>query len=86
MRRSSPERAVQPTRELGGIAHEGASVAETGVDKGSLDRLNTPVHHIARRDAVRASARVVESHLGKTGDGGFGVNLTVGVEDSAVTV
>jgi hypothetical protein len=86
MRGSSPERAVQPTRELGGITHEGTSVAETGVDQSSLDRLNPPVHHIARCDTVRASTRVVESHLGETYDGGFGVNLTVGLENSTVTV
>ena len=86
MRGSLPERAVQTTRELGGIAHEGASVAETGVDQGSLDRLNPPVHHIARCNAVCASDRVVESHLGETCDGGSGVDCTVGIEEPTVTV
>lgn len=86
MRSSLPERAVQPTRELGGITHKGASVAETGVNQTSLDRLNPPVHHIARCYAVCASARVVKGDLGDACDRRFGVNRTVGMEESTVTM
>lgn len=86
MRGSSPERAVQPTRKLGRITHKGASVAVTGVNQASLDCLNPPIHHIAWCDAVCASARVVEGDLSDTCDREFGVNRTVGIEESTVTV
>jgi len=86
MRRSLPEWAVQHTSELGGIAHESASVAETSIYQALLDRMNAPVHHVARCDAVRASTRVVEGHLDETCDGGFGVDCSIRVEDSTLTV
>lgn len=86
MRGYSPERAIQSTRELGRVTHEGAPVSETGVDQASLDRLNPPVHHITRCNAVCASACVAEGDLGDTCDGEGGVDRTVGIDISTVTV
>ena len=86
MRGSSPERAIQPTCKLGRITHESTSVAKTSVDQAALNSLNPAVHHIARCDAVRACAGVVEGNLGDAFYGGFSIDRTVRVQETAVTV
>lgn len=81
-----PERTVEPARELGGITHEGASVAKAGIDQAPFYCSNPTVHHIARCNAMCACAHVVERDLGEACNGGLGVDRSIGVEKSTVTV
>lgn len=86
----APERTVQGTRELGGVAHERAAVGKPGVDERALDGADAAVHHVAGGDAVRARTRVGEGDLGDARGGGALVERAgrVGIrgEEPAVTV
>ena len=75
----SPERTIQRARELGRVAHECALVSKARIDEGALDRLDAAVHHVARRDAVRACFCVVHRDLRDAFDGWLSVDRTIGV-------
>jgi len=81
-----PERPVKRTRKLRRVAHQRTAVPKARINKPALDRLDAPVHHVARRDAVHARARIVHRDLRDARDGRFRVDGSVGVEDAAVSV
>lgn len=80
------EGTIESTCEFCRVGHEGAFVAETGVDEGTFYGTDATVHHVGGSDTVSASAGIGESDLGKTSDGGLGVDGGVGVEDTAVAM
>ena len=84
--RGVPEGPIEPTRELGRVRHERAPVPEATVDERALDGLDTTVHHVGGRDAVRAGARIRESDLGDARGGRALVERTVGTEEATVAV
>ena len=73
-----PERPIQRTRKLRRIAHQRALIPQPCIHKRSLNRLDPPVHHIARRDAVCSGFCVREGHLGYARGGGPGVDGELG--------
>lgn len=81
-----PEWAVQRAGKLCGIAHEGALVCEACPNELLFDSLDTAVHHVARCNAVRTGESIAECYLGETLDGGFGVDRTVFVKKTTMTM
>lgn len=51
--RNAPERSIESTGKLGRITHQTTSIRIAFFNKPKLDRLDTPIHHITRRNDVR---------------------------------
>jgi hypothetical protein len=81
-----PERPIQTTCKLGRITHECTFIPQTGVNQFPLNRLDTAVHHVARRNTVSASECIAEGDFGYAFYGGFCVDCAVGVEEAAMAV
>ncbi len=81
-----PERPIQRTRKLRRVTHERAPIPKARVNEPAFNRLDAPVHHVARRDAVHARARIVDRDLCDARDGRLGVDRAVGVQHPAVPV
>lgn len=82
----SPKRPIKPTRKLGRIAHQQTPIPEPTINQFPLDRFDPPVHHIARRHAVRSRFSISERNLGDTLGGRWRVDGAVGVQETAVAV
>lgn len=82
----SPERPVQATRELGGIAHESAFISIPRVDELPLYGQDPPVHHVARGNAICAGFGVCKGNIGKAFDRRRGVDCPILVEDTTMSV
>lgn len=82
----SPEGPIKRTRKLGRIAHQCTLVPEPSINEGSLDRLDSPVHHVTRRDAVGAGLGIRKRDGGDARCRRFRVDRSVFVQDTAVPV
>lgn len=81
-----PERAIQRAGELGGVAHEGAFIAQACVNEGPLDSFDASVHHVARGNAVCTGFCIGQCNFGDASGRGFRVNGAVLEEHAAVSV
>src|SRR5258708_20630226 len=83
---SIPERTIQSTREFRGIAHEHDLVREVMFHQLMFDSAYSPIHHIARGNAMHASLRIAQRNVSNAGDRQRRINRMIVLKDSAVTM
>ena len=82
----SPEWTIKRAGELRRITHKCTLIPIPPINKSTLDRLDSAIHHVTRGDAVCTGLRIVQGNLCDSGRRGLSIYGHVLAEDTTVPV